>query len=273
MSSFSDRLFDTLAGFFGQKPANARQRSQSQNTVTQHSIVLEGQEISYLLKHSNRRSFGFRIDDKGLTVTAPERAALTSVEEAISAKQNWILKALSSFNEKSQNRPAPIIWQDGAVFPYLGKECRVRLVKTTSTKTSFSFTDGWLTIETPLADPVSIEANIKQWLKKKASEILFSRLAEQAGTMQLSYTKAALSQATGRWGSCSSKKHIRLNWRLIMLDWSLIDYVIVHELVHLQEMNHSPRFWAIVGEWYPDWKDARKKLKTLGQEVFTLFAD
>lgn len=273
MSSLTDRLFYTLAGFFGDKPPTVRQRSTRQVAPSQRSIVLDGQEIPYFLKRSSRRSFGLRIDSKGLTVTAPNRATITSIEESIITKQDWILKTLASFSEKQQNRPAPTVWQDGTVFPYLGKDCRVRLVKSLSSRSIFTFEDRWLTLETAQADSDSIAKYIKQWLKKQAAEILFSRLAEQADTMQLSYEKVALSNATGRWGSCSSKRHIRLNWRLILLDWALMDYVIVHELAHLQEMNHSARFWAIVEEWYPDWKDARKKLKALGPEVFTLFSD
>lgn len=265
MSSLSDRLLDSLAGLFNQERPAVKRQPPRQSPVTQRSITLSGQEIPYLLKRSSRRTIGLKIDTNGLTITAPNRATLVSIEDAISAKQDWILKSLKTFQEKQLNRPAPVVWQDGTVFPYLGTDCHIRLVKTLSTRPRFTFDNGWLTIETSKADSDSIARYVQQWLKKQA--------ADQADTMQLTYTKVALSQATGRWGSCSSQKHIRLNWRLIMLDWSLMDYVIIHELAHLQEMNHSTRFRAIVEEWYPDWKDARKKLKATGSEVFTLFSD
>ena len=73
----------------------------------------------------------------------------------------------------------------------------------------------------------------------------------------------ALSAARTRWGSCSLRSGIRLNWRLIHFPADTVDYVVAHELAHLREMNHSPRFWAVVGEIYPDYQAARDELKRL----------
>ena len=77
----------------------------------------------------------------------------------------------------------------------------------------------------------------------------------------------ALSSARTRWGSCSQASGIRFNWRLIHLPTHLVDYVVAHELAHLVEMNHSPRFWAEVGRLYPDWRAARAELKLRGREI------
>ena len=80
--------------------------------------------------------------------------------------------------------------------------------------------------------------------------------------MGVNVTALSLSQARTRWGSCTSKGHIRLNWRLIHLPKHLVEYVIVHELAHLKEMNHSPRFWAVVESIYPEHKAARQALRS-----------
>ena len=77
----------------------------------------------------------------------------------------------------------------------------------------------------------------------------------------VSFSGCVLSSAKGRWGFCSSDRRIRLNWRLIHLAPTLIDYVIAHELAHLDEMNHSAHFWKRVGEIYPDYENARRALK------------
>lgn len=236
--------------------------------------VVHGRILRYTLKRSaRRRSIGFKVDHHGLTVIAPEKAATAFIEQALKAKNSWILNALDKIQSQQENLPAQIIWQDGALFPYLGKDCRLRLVKTLSTRNRFSFSDCWLTLETAKADDISVATAVKIWLKQQAKETLLSRLADQAETMQLTYTKAALSNATGRWGSCTAKRHIRLNWRLILTDWSLMDYVIIHELSHLVELNHSPRFWALVELWYPDWREARQKLNAIGTKLFTLFPE
>ena len=91
--------------------------------------------------------------------------------------------------------------------------------------------------------------------------------------MNVSYDTFRLSGARTRWGSCSAKRHIRLNWRLIHCDITLIDYVAIHELAHLTEMNHSTRFWAIVRQWYPTPEQARQRLREQSARLFNLFGE
>ncbi|MEG1054671.1 MAG: M48 family metallopeptidase, partial [Janthinobacterium sp.] len=82
----------------------------------------------------------------------------------------------------------------------------------------------------------------------------------------------SLSSAGTRWGSCTIERKIRLNWRLIHFSLPLIDYVVAHELSHLLEMNHSPRFWATVESIYPDYDGAKQALRKRSQELPVLFA-
>jgi predicted metal-dependent hydrolase len=104
-------------------------------------------------------------------------------------------------------------------------------------------------------------------LQVRALSLFGERLAHYAQRLGLLAPPLRLSSARTRWGSCSLKSGIRINWRLIHLPLPLIDYVIAHELAHLREMNHSPRFWAVVAQLYPDWAAARNELKRRGQEL------
>lgn len=85
--------------------------------------------------------------------------------------------------------------------------------------------------------------------------------------MALVPQKLALSSARSRWGSCSASGGVRLNWRLMQAPPAVIDYVVIHELAHLAELNHSPRFWAIVAAHCPDWKVRRDWLKQHGNRL------
>ncbi len=87
------------------------------------------------------------------------------------------------------------------------------------------------------------------------------------------YSALTLSSAGTRWGSCTIGGSIRLNWRLVHYALPLLDYVVVHELAHLREMNHSPRFWAVVGSVYADYDGARLELRRRSHEMPVLFTD
>jgi len=88
-----------------------------------------------------------------------------------------------------------------------------------------------------------------------------------AGLMSASPTAVKINGAKTRWGSCSAKKSLNFSWRLVMADDSVIDYVVVHELAHITEMNHSARFWAIVAGVLPDYKERQKQLKALQKRL------
>ena len=97
--------------------------------------------------------------------------------------------------------------------------------------------------------------------RARAKEILPARVAHFAAIMGLSPAQVKISGAKTRWGSCSSKGSLNFSWRLMLAGDELIDYVVVHELAHLREMNHSPRFWAVVAQAMPDYQRRRKLLK------------
>jgi predicted metal-dependent hydrolase len=113
----------------------------------------------------------------------------------------------------------------------------------------------------PHADSQQIKDRVTGWLQGEATRIFGERLAAYAVKLGVTFRSYALSSAATRWGSCSSEGRIRLNWRLIHFPLSVVDYVVAHELAHLREMNHSPRFWQTVESIFPEFREARKALK------------
>jgi len=100
-----------------------------------------------------------------------------------------------------------------------------------------------------------------------AERYLTDRTFDYARRMSVKPASIRVSNAKSRWGSCSAKKNVNFSWRLIMADDEVIDYVVVHELAHLIEYNHSTRFWKIVGTYLPDYKERRAKLKVLHEKL------
>jgi predicted metal-dependent hydrolase len=239
-------------------------------------IVLGAYTVHYALRRSSRRSIGFMIDDEGLRVTAPRRCAQADIDNAIRAKQRWILTKLLERGERAARRleRPPIEWKDGARLPYLGGEITLRLEEAARSHCQFDAPNGelWIGVVPGLSE-WQLKERVKLWFQAEAKKLFKERLDHYAPQLGVSYRAFALSSAGTRWGSCTVEGNIRLNWRLVHYPLGLVDYVVAHELAHLREMNHSPAFWAAVGEVYPDYDGARLALKKRSHEMPVLFAD
>ncbi len=237
-------------------------------------IVLGHHAVDYELRRSARRSIGFMIDDDGLRVTAPRRATQEAVDTAIRAKQRWILTKLLERGERRAQRDtrAPLRWEDGAKLPYLGGEITLRLQEAARSHCLFDQATRELSLGVvPGLEEWQLKERVKLWFQDEARRLFGERLDHYAPRLGVSYKAFALSSAGTRWGSCTIEGNIRLNWRLIHYPPALVDYVVAHELAHLREMNHSPRFWAAVGEVYPDYDGARLALRKRSHEMPVLF--
>jgi predicted metal-dependent hydrolase len=232
------------------------------------SLAIGSRTLHYALKRSARRSIGFAIDSTGLTITAPRWVTLADIETAITEKQRWIFTKLIEWQTRVEQRALPKVdWKDGAEVPYLGQPVRVKLGAPQG-MLAFSAQDAALQVPLPLqADPQQIKDRVQGWLQGEAKRLFGERLAIYADKLGVNYRAYALSSAATRWGSCSSDGKIRLNWRLIHFPLSIIDYVVAHELAHLREMNHSPRFWQTVELIFPEFREARQTLKSHPPEL------
>ncbi|TFW19716.1 M48 family peptidase [Massilia arenosa] len=236
-------------------------------------IALGSQSVEYVLQRSARRSIGFTIDDTGLRVTAPKRLALADVDNAIRAKQRWILTKLRERGERKAKRDEqPITWVDGAKLPYLGGEITLRLETAARSHCWFDKTLNELNVGVPpgLQEWQLVE-RVRRWFELQAKTLFKERLDFYAPQLGVQYNQFTLTSAGTRWGSCTVERNIRLNWRLIHYPLSLVDYVVAHELAHIREMNHSPRFWAAVAEVYPDYDGAKAALKKRSAELPVVF--
>ncbi|WP_317202348.1 SprT family zinc-dependent metalloprotease, partial [Janthinobacterium sp.] len=237
-------------------------------------LQLGQHSLEYVLRRSTRRSIGFMIDDEGLRVTAPKRVSLADIDNAIRAKQGWILAKLHERRERRAQRleRPPVAWVDGAALPYLGASITLRLHQAARHRASFDRASGELHVWVPPAGTEQqLKDKVKSWLQAEAKQLFGERLDLYAARLGVRYHSFALSSAGTRWGSCTVQRKIRLNWRLIHFALPLLDYVVAHELSHLLEMNHSPRFWATLETIYPDYDGAKLALRQRAQELPVLF--
>lgn len=230
--------------------------------------------LEYTLRRSTRRSIGFMIDDEGLRVTAPKRISIAEIDNAIRAKQSWILSKLHERRERRAARldKPPVEWVDGAVLPYLGSDITLRLYQSARNRSDYNPATRELNMGlVPGATETLLKERVKSWMQQEAKALFAQRLDLYAARLGVAYSAFGLSSAGTRWGSCTAKRVIRLNWKLIHFSLPLIDYVVAHELAHILEMNHSQRFWDTVGRIYPAYEEAKALLRKRAQELPVLF--
>jgi predicted metal-dependent hydrolase len=250
--------------------------SRGPNDAPLRQIQLGSHTVHYLLRRSARRSHGFMINDDGLHVTSPRGSTLADIDNAIRAKQHWILTKLFERSERRVLRAlTPTVeWVDGARLPYLGADIILRLQDATRSHCVFDLESRELRLGvTPGLSEWQIRERVKLWFQDEAHRLFGERLNLYAPQVGVSYNSYAISSAGTRWGSCTVAGNIRLNWKLIHYPLALLDYVVIHELAHLREMNHSPRFWAVVGEVFPDYDGAKAALRKRSIEMPVLFPE
>jgi len=230
--------------------------------VEQRNIHLSGKEISYTLKRGGyRRSIGLRIDERGLTVNAPLRASEKWLHSVLQEKADWVLKQLESWQSR---KAPPIFWAEGASIPFRGETFVLTL--TPKLRGEMAQLHGEV-LHVPVgvdADAAHIEKAVMYWYRIEALRVFTECIEHFAPLLKVAPNEIKLSTARTQWGSCTIRGVVRLNWQLVKMPLHLIDYVVVHELAHLVEMNHSSAFWQVVESACPDYRQCRKELRDYG---------
>lgn len=217
--------------------------------------------VEYELRRSRRRTIGFYVDDTGLRVTAPRWVTVADIDAALADKERWILRKLVEWREHARRRERLAVrWEEGGTVAFLGSMLTIRIDGGT---THSVMRDGdVLRVGLP-GDPDAerLKDAVQAWLQGQARELFAGRLPIYTARLGREPTRWRLSSARTRWGSCAPDGSIRLNWRLVHFPLEIVDYVVVHELAHLKEMNHGPKFWATVETLLPEFDAARRQLK------------
>lgn len=265
-----ERPAPLAAPFRAATPSVACAAAPAEADAPTHQILLQhgGQQhtIPYRLRRSARaRRLGLRIDRSGLSVTLPQRARVShpEIEQLLHSHGGWIVDKLGTWQARAaQHAEQRVRFEDGALLPLLGGQIRLRTQPHTEhRRTRLQQLGNELWISGPAARDTSRLADaVTTWLKRQALHVFAERLTPWAERLGRQPRSLGLSSARTRWGSCARDGQIRLNWRLIQFAPELIDYVIVHELAHLVEMNHSPRFWAQLEALMPDYRPHKAAL-------------
>ncbi len=253
-------LAPTPFGFSVPHPEADAKQGATPGKGTLRRVRLASGELSYRFVRARRRSIGISISSGRLEARAPRHTPIAEVEAFIREKERWIARRLAECTP----RPLPMRWQDGASLPVLG---RTVCLRGDVGAAGIGLVGDCLIL--PANDTGRWPGQAIEWLRARALELFQERLARFAAALAVPLPSLALSNAKMRWGSCQTKgrdgARVLLNWRLYHLPLRLIDYVVVHELAHLKELNHSPRFWSVVASAVPDHVEVRRELNRIGR--------
>lgn len=204
------------------------------------------------IKRSSTKKLTLKIDDKGdLIVRAPYNLPNNEIFLFVEQKQAWIRKKQAEIKSTLEQNEKILNFEECF---YLGNKCKV---ETICGLKGIEYRNS--TFMLPLGS--NRKKLIKEFYEKEAEKVLILRLNYLTSLMKISPVGCKLIASKSKWGMCDSKKYVYLNFKLIMLSPEIIDYVIVHELAHLIQMNHSRKFWELVEAVIPNYKKKQEVLK------------
>lgn len=210
------------------------------------------------IERSNRRTLSLSVlKDGNIVIKAPISMKDETINRFVQEKQDWIRQKLSLINKTNTKFEDVIHYRK---FLLYGNKYSL----VTDDIKKIETNDNFQIVIPKKIEPAKMLKSLKLWYKKIAKQILSERLAFIESRIKLKSSSFRIGDSKGRWGSCNSKGTICLNFRVIMLPPALIDYVIVHELCHLVEMNHSKNFWKLVSTFLPNVENLKKAIKEYG---------
>jgi hypothetical protein len=216
-------------------------------------------QIDYLIKYSNRKTLNITVErDRQVVVHAPANLSEDKIREIVSSKKDWIMGKLMHVQKYPVVASAKE-FVSGEALMYLGKNYQLLVVDAEIEGIELDKQFKISKKNQALANEL-----FKQWYKKQAIEKIQPLAVEYAKNLGVQFNECKISEMKYRWGSCTPKNNINFSWRIIKAPMFVIRYIVVHELIHLIESNHTPIFWNILSIQVPDYQKAKDWLKVNG---------
>lgn len=231
------------------------------------TVIVQNRRIEYILIQTTRKNVLFQALPEGVTrVYAPRHIKLREIDEMVRQRADQLAEMHKSVDQhiEEDRRNHPVT--DGSTLMIEGKAYTLRLKQGKPVR---GVTDGGeYRLTLPDTSDPAVRAAIRSTLSVRALERIRSRVNHFAPLIGVQPGRIAIRDQKSRWGSCSSKGNLNFNWKLIMAPPDVLDYVVIHELCHLHEFNHSPRFWQLVYARMPDYESWKKWLKLHTDDLF-----
>jgi predicted metal-dependent hydrolase len=238
--------------------------------VTKADSFLIGDIVVEIVRSSRRKSLSIEVGVNGVKARAPSRMRHGSIVDFVTKKQDWIRRHIAGLPEPQ----APLELKANAKLLLQGKNFGLSIVHGSSKPCYLTLDSIVVPVkQSHLPLQQSVGNKLVRWYKLMAYEELQRRVALYSSVMSIPNTKTLsinVRDYKRRWGSCDRKGGLSFNWRIIQAPPLVFDYVVIHELAHCHEFNHSKKFWAIVASQMPDWRDQQHWLQCHGTELYRI---
>ena len=237
--------------------------------MRQRAVSLGATTITYRHRISQRaRRLRFEVrPGAGLEVTTPPGVSVARIEAVMREKTHWITTMLTRYAQPPRSVvDSPL--QSGALLPFAGGHLQLIVDENAASKRStLLMEEGTVRLTVPSSMPETLHAALESWYRRQGRHVFAERVAHWNAQFGFSHGRIAIRDQKSRWGSCSRQGNLNFNWRLLLAPLAVLDYIVIHELAHLKEGNHSPCFWALVAEKCPDYRSHRTWLRQHGPEL------
>lgn len=225
-------------------------------------------ERPYTVRRSDRaRRARIQVTADGVEVIVPRRLPLREVEPFVASKRAWIERTLLRIEAAAAERPRPLL-EDGGEVPFLGELLRLGVrVEPGRRRSHVARRGGDLTVAVAEDGPAAVGAALERWYRGQARSEVASRLDAAVARVGQSYSGLQIRGQSTRWASCSSRGAMSFNWRLLLAPPEILDYVVEHEVAHLEIHDHSQRFWDLLAARRPGYAAEERWLKANGSTL------
>lgn len=225
-------------------------------------------ELEYEVVFSKRKTIALLVErDRSIVVRAPNGTSVEAIQQAIEAKKLWLYQKVNHA-QKYPAHPVRKEFVTGESILYLGRHYRLEVTDDDAPGVRFANCFYIARSQQPVVGEL-----MRLWYTARAEDRLLPRIAQYAAALGVQYERLLISDLKYRWASCTPKNNLNFNWRIIKAPIFVIDYLIVHELAHLLEPNHTPDFWNIIAVQLPHYQRARDWLRTFGARLEEDFAE
>ncbi|EYE87261.1 hypothetical protein Q428_14275, partial [Fervidicella metallireducens AeB] len=249
--------------------------NKNRKDLIMQQINYNGESFQYRLIKKKKKNITIRITKNGeVVVTSPIYVDEKYICKLVESKAEWIIDKIKEM-EKVKKQAKNIEYKSGSAIEYLGEKLILDIAEANVNKVSIYIDGNKLFIKLPkdkgnIFSQQILKTEISEWLKNQAKIILKERVEFLSEKNNLIPNRVVVKEQKTIWGSCSNKRNINLNWRLVMMPIEVIDYVVVHELCHLKHHNHSNNFWSLVKEIMPDYEVKKRWLKENGGRIMNI---